>query len=66
MVAAPVTKAEVATALANVPTLAPRPTFKNINAMEAAILDAVTASHRTRQRTTDIVEWWRVPKDTLS
>ena len=49
MVAAPVTKAEVATALANVPTLAPRPTFKNINAMEAAILDAVDciASNQT-------------------
>ena len=41
MVAAPVTKAEVAAALANVPTLEARPTFKKINLMETAIVDAV-------------------------
>ena len=41
MVVAPVTKADAATALENVPTLAPRPTFKNIGAMEEAMIDAL-------------------------
>ena len=43
MVVAPVTKTDATAALEDVPTLAPRPTFKNINAMEEAIIDAMEA-----------------------
>ena len=43
MVVAPVTKTDATAALEGVPTLAPRPTFKNINAMEDAIIDAMEA-----------------------
>ena len=43
MVVAPVTKTDATAALGNVPNLEPRPNFKNINAMEEALIDALEA-----------------------